>query len=269
MGDADRRTTRPPTAAPQFSPDGKKLAYRAQKQAGLRGRQVGHLMVVDCRRRTATFKGKPRSVTAKLDRLGRTSSSGARQRRRSCSRPTTSGATPIFGHARRREGERLAKSVRGGDDRLACRVSARRQARSPSPQAAMNQPAEVVRRHGSTSDRPTPSNVSQANDELLAELDLPRPESVDGQGRGRHDDADVDPQAARLRREEEMAARLPRPRRAAGRVGGRLELPLEPAAVGGAGLRRRPAESARLAPASARSSSTRSAATGAASATTT
>ena len=46
--------------------------------------------------------------------------------------------------------------------------------------------------------------------------------------------------------DEEMAARLSRPRRAAGRVGGRLELPLEPAGVGGPGLRRRPAQSARL-----------------------
>ena len=34
-------------SGPQFSPDGKQLAYRAQKKAGLRGGQVGHLMVVD------------------------------------------------------------------------------------------------------------------------------------------------------------------------------------------------------------------------------
>ena len=45
-----------------------------------------------------------------------------------------------------------------------------------------------------------PRDVSHANDKLLAELDLPRPESGQGDGRRRHADADVDPQAARLRR---------------------------------------------------------------------
>ena len=41
MGDADARTTRPPTAAPQFSPDGKWLAYRAQKRPGFEADKLG------------------------------------------------------------------------------------------------------------------------------------------------------------------------------------------------------------------------------------
>ena len=57
-------------------------------------------------------------------------------------------------------------------------------------------------------------------------------------------------QAAGVRRPgtqgQEVAGGVPRPRRAAGGVGGRLELPLEPRIVGRPGVRRRHAEPARL-----------------------
>ena len=53
-------------------------------------------------------------------------------------------------------------------------------------------------------------------------------------------------QAAGLRSGEEVSGGLPHPRRPAGRVGGRLVVPLEPAGLGGLRLRRLRGESARL-----------------------
>ena len=50
---------------PRFSPDGSKLAYRAQKQAGFEADRW-QLLVVDVEG-GGTFKGKPRSVTANVD----------------------------------------------------------------------------------------------------------------------------------------------------------------------------------------------------------
>ena len=52
-------------AAPVFSPDGKQLAYRAQKKAGYEADQW-ELYVVDCDP-AGTFAGKPRSITSDFD----------------------------------------------------------------------------------------------------------------------------------------------------------------------------------------------------------
>src|SRR5262249_11919086 len=52
-------------SGPQFSRDGKKLAYRAQKRAGFEADRW-ELMVVDCTRDGA-FRGQPRSATPKFD----------------------------------------------------------------------------------------------------------------------------------------------------------------------------------------------------------
>src|SRR5579884_3418790 len=53
-------------SGPVFSPDGKKLAYRAQKRAGFEA-DKWDLLVVDVNA-DGSFKGKPRSVTAAVDR---------------------------------------------------------------------------------------------------------------------------------------------------------------------------------------------------------
>ena len=87
--------------------------------------------------------------------------------------------------------------------------------------------------------------MSQANTALLAELDLPKPESVTVKGAGGTPMQMWILKPPGFDADEEMAAGLSGPRRPARRVGRRLELSLEPRAVGGAGLRRRPAESAR------------------------
>ena len=64
--------------------------------------------------------------------------------------------------------------------------------------------------------------------------------------RRRHAGSVLAAQAAELRRVEEVSGRLPDPRRSAGRVGRRVVDALESVALGGAGLGRRRAESARL-----------------------
>jgi dipeptidyl aminopeptidase/acylaminoacyl peptidase len=51
--------------APKFSPDGRSLAYRAQKQPGFEADRW-QIYLVDCSP-SGTFKSKPRSITAKFD----------------------------------------------------------------------------------------------------------------------------------------------------------------------------------------------------------
>ena len=136
-------------SGPQFSPDGKRLAYRAQKRAGLRGRPVG----ADGRgRRTpgGAFKGKPRSLTdgsstAPSDEfvwVGRRSGSvftaddgGARRH------------IPILAASTEPVRRALAHGPRH-------RIARSRPARTASvlafTRAAMNHPAEVCRRRRST-----------------------------------------------------------------------------------------------------------------------
>ena len=231
-----------------------RAAVLARRQvAGLPGPEEGRAtrptggtsLVVDCwtgrdvRRRSRRTSPQSKDVSVERVRLaGRTATT-------LLFTADEKGTTPIFDIARgrRARSRTLARVAAGSHGSLS--VSRGRQA-ARVPAGGDESSGRGVRRHGDGRRAETIRRVSHANDKLLAELDLPRPESVDGPGRRRHADADVDPQAARLRPEEEMAARLPRPRRAAGGVGGRLELPLEPAAVGGPGLRRRPAQPARL-----------------------
>src|SRR5262249_53119553 len=67
-GPAETLTAANPAAdgGPVFSPDGSRLAYRAQKRAGFEADRW-QLMVVETDPGGA-FKGKPRSVTEKVDR---------------------------------------------------------------------------------------------------------------------------------------------------------------------------------------------------------
>ena len=164
--------------APRFSPNGKLLAYRAQKRAGFEADRW-EIMVVETDAGGA-FKGKPRSITADLD----------------CSaddfiwRPDSSsiyftaeeqGESPIFvGWVREGKPEQILKGHTHGSlsiDRAGTRMAFTR--------VAMHQPAEVfiwfLPRGSATGEV---RNLSQANTALLAELDLPRPESVTVEGAG-------------------------------------------------------------------------------------
>ncbi len=67
-GEPENLTKDNPAAdgCPVFSPDGKWLAYRAQKRSGFEA-DKWEIMLVECDA-SGTFKGKPRSLTANVDR---------------------------------------------------------------------------------------------------------------------------------------------------------------------------------------------------------
>ncbi len=156
---------------PRFSPDGKRLAYRAQKRAGFEADRW-QLMVVDVDAGGA-FQGSPRSITPDFDTsvenfvwapdsqtiyliaqqdaiqgIYRTSIDGGK-------------VAPFFG--RPVGGVIDALSIDRGGKSLAF------------TQAALSHPPEVC---VSSVESPAVKNISQANAALLAELNLPKPESV-------------------------------------------------------------------------------------------
>jgi dipeptidyl aminopeptidase/acylaminoacyl peptidase len=156
-------------AAPRFSPNGTKLAYRAQAKAGYEADRW-QLMVVDVDA-SGAWKGRPHSVTEAFDRsvddyvwgndhsLFFTADDNA--------------STPTFFV------DLNGKVTNLGLGGLCGSLSIHEGA-VIFTQAALNHSAEVmmiVAGHG-------PKNLSHANDKLLAELDLPRPESVTVPGAG-------------------------------------------------------------------------------------
>jgi dipeptidyl aminopeptidase/acylaminoacyl peptidase len=165
-------------SGPVFSPDGGRLAYRAQKRAGFEADRW-QLMVVETDPGGA-FKGKPRSVTASFD-ASPDSYAWSPDGTGLLFIAEQNGYAPIF-HVAAEGGSVRKLSGDSTHQALSC-------GRKPGDPVlawlgvAMNRPAEVF--VGSPrSDRSdtgaylTEQNVSHANDQLLAELDLPRPESV-------------------------------------------------------------------------------------------
>ena len=230
---------------PKFSPDGKKLAWRAQKKAGYEA-DKWDILVADCKP-DGTLDGQAaQRRPAKYDLSVNEFAWNSGYDRAFFFTADYRGQHADL-HRFRREGDGLQAA---STTAVACGSLshvARAATCSAYTEAAMDHPAEVygalvARRRGRSR-----SNVSRANDDLLAELDLPRPESVEVPVEGEREDADVDPQAAGLRR-----------RRRSGRssylVHGGPQGAWEdgwsfrwnPQAVGGAGLRRRHAQPARL-----------------------
>ncbi len=156
---------------PVFSPDGKKLAYRAQKRAGFEA-DKWDLMVVDTDS-GGSFQGKPKCITALINSsveeyvwylnsqdLVITAEKDAHRSGYSVSiTKEDPWYFPLI------EPGTIASLSISRDGYIAC------------TQAKMPQPAEVCV-------FPVPlkhnflKNLSHANDKLLAELDMPRPESV-------------------------------------------------------------------------------------------
>jgi dipeptidyl aminopeptidase/acylaminoacyl peptidase len=158
---------------PVFSPDGTKLAYRAQKRPGFEADRW-QLMVVDTDADGA-WKGQPRSVTATFDRWVNGFVWGPDNNTLFFLAEEHAG-TPIF-ETRVKDGG-VEKTVEGRTiDSLSLSHDGNTMAFTV---AALDHPPEVyVFRTGS---RTAPVNVSQANSKLLAELDLPRPASVTVEG---------------------------------------------------------------------------------------
>ncbi len=219
-------------SGPQFSPDGKHLAFRSQRKPGYEADKWELLVVaVDP---SGAWKGKPRSLTRELDR--------------SVEEFIWTGADSLLFSAEDGAAQCRVLSVKLnetpqklnlGDVSGTLRSFSQAGGKIAFSVAKMQHPPEVYVSHGRQGGQRQPGQHGPAHPDRHGQAG-----ERDGQGRGgRH--ADVDPQAAGLRSEQEMAGGLHGSRRPAGGVGGRLELPLVPGVVGGPGLRHRPAQSAR------------------------
>jgi dipeptidyl aminopeptidase/acylaminoacyl peptidase len=188
-GEAECLTKDNPAAdgAPRFSPDGKLLAYRAQKRPGLEADRW-QLMVVEADT-SGAFLGKPRSVTADFDHWVDAPVWGS------------GGHTILFTAENAATAAIFELTLQSGKIEPANWGGAKQDRRftfsSPSAGrrgkviactvASLSAPPEILAMHfkeGGPDPYVNVGNVSRANHELLAELDLPRPESVTVPGAG-------------------------------------------------------------------------------------
>jgi dipeptidyl aminopeptidase/acylaminoacyl peptidase len=155
-------------SGPRFSPDGKKLAYRAQKRAGFEA-DKWDVYVVDCKE-DGTFAGKPQNYTGRFDL--------------SADEFVWLKNDEILFVADLR-GEKAIRTVdaEGGSTHIpwygmSTSFSANRAGdRIAFANATLSRPAEIVA--GFPGHKPGGLDiVSHANDKLLAELDMSQPESV-------------------------------------------------------------------------------------------
>jgi dipeptidyl aminopeptidase/acylaminoacyl peptidase len=161
-------------SGPVFSPDGKHLAYRAQKRAGFEA-DKWEIMVVECEA-SGAWRGKPASLTGKLpgdkdlsadeyawagnDELVFAAEEKARK--------------PLFAVFLSSPGTLVTHGGHGN----ATSVSASRDgSRLAYLESSLSRPADVYSCEGDLRTA-VARNLSQANEALLAQLDLPRPESV-------------------------------------------------------------------------------------------
>lgn len=163
---------------PRFAPDGKHLVYRSQRRAGFEA-DKWELLVVACDLGGA-FQGTPRSLTAGLDRSVSDFVWG--DDNTIFFTADENGSTPVFSvDVPGAPGNVSHYQTPGANTSLAASPLARA---LTFLNAALDHPPEVL-----VATQPRPSvletrNVSKANTALLAELDLPRPESVTVKGAG-------------------------------------------------------------------------------------
>ena len=168
--------------APRFSPDGKWLAYRAQKRAGFEADRWQIMVVND-----AGWQGQAAQHHGRLRRLARCLRLECRQPENLSSPPTTRATTPIFAvdvpWAAR---SHSLYGVRRCNVGSVVDFSARSARTLVFTCGGLDHPAEVCAQGFSSviGRRRSLTTCSQANTKLLAELDLPRPESVTVKGAG-------------------------------------------------------------------------------------
>ncbi len=169
-------------SGPVFSPDGKQLAYRAQKRAGFEA-DKWELMVVDCDSGGA-FKGKPRSVSAQLS--GKNDLSVDEYVWGEFVDPgkfsliftaDEGGSKPLFMVFPFESPEAKSVVSRGGTGTESSLSASREGKQIAFTRALITQPPEVETCGGDLRSSVV-HNLSHANDKLLAELDMSRPESV-------------------------------------------------------------------------------------------
>jgi dipeptidyl aminopeptidase/acylaminoacyl peptidase len=170
-------------SGPVFSPDGKLLAHRAQRRPGFEADQW-ELMVVDCDS-SGALKGKQRGVSGKL--AGKSDLSADEYVWAAFVSPgefnlvfaaDEEGLKPlftVFPSSPPEQGQPGAVASFGTEGSRASLSTSQGGKQIGFTRAFMNQPSEV-----GTADSflKNAIYISHANDQLLAELDLPRPDSV-------------------------------------------------------------------------------------------
>ncbi len=163
---------------PRFSPDGNRLAYRAQRRPGFEADRW-ELMVVDTDP-SGAFKSSPRSVTAKFD--GWPDSFAWLGNNILIFTAEEKATSPVFILTIDGQGGTVTQRITGATNGSLSisQPAGHRLGTLAFTRVAMDMPAEVFVSAGFN----RPQNVSQANAKLLAELDRPRPESVTVTGAG-------------------------------------------------------------------------------------
>ena len=158
-------------SGPKFSASGKKLAYRAQKQAGYEA-DKWNILVVDCKE-DGTFAGKPFVCTEKYDVSVNEFTWNSGYDRAFFFTADAFGRVPIFmvqvegtGFKVEYEGRSCGSLTTSRQRNMLCFT-----------ESAMIHPAEVKAFWWPGDAKPV--NVSKANEALLAELDMRQPEEVE------------------------------------------------------------------------------------------
>jgi dipeptidyl aminopeptidase/acylaminoacyl peptidase len=154
---------------PRFSPDGKRLLYRAQRKAGYEADRW-ELMVVDVDP-SGAWEGKPRSLTSAWDRSADNYAWAGNDRVLCVA--DDDGSRPVFAVGLAKSNRVEKYDVPGMNGSLSCGGSGV----VAFTNAAMDHPNEVYLVQD-LSNGFHARDLSRANAPLRAELDLPRPESV-------------------------------------------------------------------------------------------
>ena len=159
-------------SGPKFSANGKKLAWRAQKQAGYEA-DKWDILVADCKP-DGTLAGKPFNVTAKYDvSVGEFVWNGEYDRAFLFT-ADADGLAPLF--MVQADGAGFKTEYAAG----ACGAlsTSRKRNMLAFTETTMYHPAEV-KTYWWPGEQAKPVDVSKVNEKLLGALDLPKPESVE------------------------------------------------------------------------------------------
>jgi dipeptidyl aminopeptidase/acylaminoacyl peptidase len=165
-------------SGPKFSPDGKRLAWRAQKKAGYEA-DKWDILVVETKE-DGTFSGNAENVTA--DAPLSVNEFTWQHNHILLFTSDLEGSTPVFQTDLR--GRAVGLRQKGVNGSLtASNSAASEQTSFAMLNARMDRPGEVLIANRSVRDMKREPhdefyNLSKANDALLSQLDLPRPESV-------------------------------------------------------------------------------------------
>ncbi|HEX4608426.1 MAG TPA: S9 family peptidase, partial [Urbifossiella sp.] len=168
--------------SPRFSPDGKKLAWRAQKKAGYEA-DAWDILVANCTP-DGTPAGQPKSLLgADVKRFSVNEFAWAMLWERRSARlgfvfsADHKGCTPLLGYVLGGDMFFLGSTMDNGT--YGSLSASRDGSKIAFTHARMSAPAEVFTDGHSDPKGSGQVAVSRANDALLAQLDLPRPESVE------------------------------------------------------------------------------------------